>query len=542
MPPVDSPRGAQGACRRLLVLGVAVALAAAGAPVAAAAAPARPLCAPAVSAGASAGAGAFSCDGWVAPAARAGAAATQPPAAALSPAQFHVAYDLPTAARRSQTVAVVIPYGAPTIAGDLATFSSRFGLPSCRPGTGCLRIVNQDGAPGPLPSGNGDWPVEAALGVETVHGICRGCRILLVEARSTLDPDLAAAVDTAARLGANEIAISFFSTETFSEPQYASHYDHPGSVIVAASGDSGYLGSYPNFPASLPTVISAGGTHLSLHRDGSYAGETAWSSSGSGCSSFFSAPTWQAAAAASAGCGDHRALNDVAADGDPATGAAIYTSTAVPSQGGEKGWFQVGGTSLAAPLIAGVFALAGGTPANVSPGATLYAHRAALHDITRGANGACGGTPICQARAGYDGPTGLGTPNGLAAFIAGGSAGLDPRNPRFGAVARLIRTRGASTARIAVANRNPFQLTGIATLRSAFPLHYPNARSARRIVAFGSKSFRVAATGRLTLGFGLSRPQRALLARLGKITLLLTIELRDASGDRATVRQRVALE
>ena len=445
-------------------------------------------------------------------------------------------------------MAVVIPYGAPTIASDLKTFSARFGLPSCQPANGCLRIVNQDGAPGPLPGANGDWPAEAAIGVETVHGICPSCRVLLVEPRSTLDPaDLGAAVDTAARLGANEVAISFFSTETFSDPQYASHYNHPGVVIAVASGEArsggtGYEGDYPNFPASLPTVIAVGGTHLNLHRDGSYAGESAWSSAGSGCSSWFSAPGWQAAAAQAAGCGGSRALADVAADADPDTGAAIYTSTPVPSQRGAKGWFQIGGTSLAAPLIAGVFALAGGTPATVSPGATLYGHRRSLHDVTTGANGACGGKPICQAGPGYDGPTGLGTPNGLAAFNAAGRAGLDPGHPRFGAVTRLIRIRSTNLVRVAVANGNVFPVTGVATLRSASPLHYPQPGSRPGIVAFGTQSFRALAQSRLTLTFRLSTPQRALLARQGRIALRITFDIRDPQGVRAIVRQRLVLE
>lgn len=317
----------------------------------------------------------------------------------------------------------MLPYGGPTIARDLQRFSAQFGLPNCNLASGCLRIVNQNGHSGPLLAANGDWPVEAALSVETVHGICRNCRILFVAANSTTEADLAASVDTAAHLGANEITISFILSESFNDEDWAPHYNHSGVVIVAASGDNGYDVT-PGFPASLPTVVAVGGTHLNLGRNGSYRGESVWNSTGmatgSGCSSQFLAPRWQAADASAAGCGRFRALNDVAADADPATGAAVYTSTPVPVPGGglQSGWFQLGGTSLAAPLIAGVFALAGGTPRGVSPGATLYANHRKLHDVIRGSNGSCGGKPICQAHRGYDGPTGLGTPNGLGAFTA----------------------------------------------------------------------------------------------------------------------------
>lgn len=363
------------------------------------------------------------CAAWVQPASVASVASAGPPQGALTPAEFHRAYGLPTRGRRRQTVAIVTPYGAPTIARDLQTFSLRFGLPRCGVSSRCLRVVNQNGQSSPLPLATGDWPIEGALSVETVHGICPDCRLVLVAATSTDEADLGASVDTAARRGASEIVISFVSLESFNDQDLAPHYNHPGVVIVAASGDNGYDVT-PGFPASAPTVIAVGGTHLNLKRNGSYGGESAWSSSegatGSGCSSQFAAPRWQSTDAAAAGCGTDRATNDVAADGDPATGAAVYTSTPVPvpGHGEQRGWFQLGGTSLAAPLIAGVFALAGGTPRGVSPGATLYAHQRKLHDVTRGSNGSCGGRRICQAQRGYDGPTGIGSPNGLDAFTA----------------------------------------------------------------------------------------------------------------------------
>ena len=85
---------------------------------------------------------------------------------------------------------------------------------------------------------------------------------------------------------------------------------------------------------------------------------------------------------------------------------------------GESGWYQVGGTSLAAPLVAAVYALAGNT-GSIDNGSAPYAYAGtgSLHDVTSGSNGSCSLTTyLCNGAAGYDGPTGVGTPNGTGAF------------------------------------------------------------------------------------------------------------------------------
>jgi subtilase family serine protease len=183
--------------------------------------------------------------------------------------------------------------------------------------------------------------------------------------------------------------------------------------VVVSSGDSGFgldgtLGG-TQFPASLPTVTAVGGTTLTKD-PGSARGwdETAWSGSGSGCSAYFAKPGWQR----DAHCG-MRTVADVAAVADPKTGVAVYDSY-LP--GGLAGWLVVGGTSAAAPLIAGVYALAGNAAQAASP-AYLYAHTRNLYDVTSGSNGTCGvSNYLCNAKHGYDGPTGLGTPDGAGAF------------------------------------------------------------------------------------------------------------------------------
>jgi hypothetical protein len=72
-----------------------------------------------------------------------------------------------------------------------------------------------------------------------------------------------------------------------------------------------------------------------------------------------------------------------------------------------------GGTSVAAPLVAGIYGVNG---AAVSFGHDPYNHKTALFDVTSGTNGNCGGSYLCTGSLSYDGPSGLGTPNGITAF------------------------------------------------------------------------------------------------------------------------------
>ncbi len=331
------------------------------------------------------------------------------------PAQFHGAYQLPAGASTSQTIAIVDAYDDPRIESDLGAYSSTFGLPACTTANGCFRKVNQTGAAGPYPRSDSGWSLEIALDVEVAHATCPNCKILLVEASSNSLANLAAAVNTAAKLGATEISNSYGGAE-FSSEVSDSAYNHPGVAVTVSSGDNGY-GAF-GYPAASPYVIAVGGTTLSLGPENSYGGETVWSGAGSGCSSYLAAPSWQTADPnwALTGCGSKRGVADVAADANPSTGAAVYDTVKYQ---GRSGWFQVGGTSLSAPLIAGVYALAGNAASFSYPASSLYSHQldspATLHDVTSGSNGSCS-TIMCTAGAHYDGPTGVGTPIGVGAF------------------------------------------------------------------------------------------------------------------------------
>jgi subtilase family serine protease len=328
------------------------------------------------------------------------------------PAQFHGAYSLPSTAPNAQTIAIVDAYDDPTAKADLDTFNATFGLPffpSCRSGvtTACFQKVNQAGRASPLPRTNAGWALEISLDVQVAHEICLNCKILLVEARNNAISNLTTAVNTAASLGATVISNSYGGAD--SGPIAA--YNHPGIAITVSSGDGGYG---VQGPASFNTVVAVGGTTLTLGPGNTYGSERVWSGTGSGCSSFNTARVFQKNAAGwpATGCVSKRGVVDVAADADPSTGAAVYDSTPIQ---GRSGWFRVGGTSLAAPLIAGVFALAGNAK-TVNYAARLpYGHAGSLHDVTTGSNGSCA-TTMCKGAIGYDGPTGVGTPKGLSAF------------------------------------------------------------------------------------------------------------------------------
>lgn len=330
-------------------------------------------------------------------------ASSTPPAGSYGPAQFHTGYNLPTTSSSAQTIAIVDAYDDPNIESDLAVYDNQYGLPACTTANGCFRKVDQTGGTR-YPRANSGWALEIALDVETAHEICQNCRILLVEASSNSLANLGAAENEAAALGATVISNSYGGSEYSSETSdEAAYYNHPGIAITVSSGDGGYG---VEFPAASQYVTAVGGTTLTLTSSNAYAGETAWSGSGSGCSAYVAKPSWQS----DGGC-SRRTVADVSADADPSTGAAVYDSVRYQ---GQSGWFRVGGTSLAAPLVGAVYALAGNA-GSVVYGSFPYSQTSSLHDVTSGSNGSCG-SYLCTAGAGYDGPTGLGSPSGTGGF------------------------------------------------------------------------------------------------------------------------------
>ncbi|EST28365.1 hypothetical protein M878_22730 [Streptomyces roseochromogenus subsp. oscitans DS 12.976] len=327
------------------------------------------------------------------------------------PSDLQSAYNLPSSSAGSgRTVAIVDAMDDPNAETDLAAYRSQYGLPACTTANGCFKKVNQTGGT-TYPSADSGWAGEISLDLDMVSAACPQCHILLVEASSTGMADIGTAENKAVALGAKYVSNSFGGTEdpteTTADVQY---FNHPGVAITVSAGDSGYGVQYP---ASSPYVTSVGGTSLS--RAGNTRGwsESVWSNdstdgTGSGCSADEAKPTWQS----DTGCGK-RTVADVSAVADPATGVAVYDTY------GASGWNVYGGTSASSPLIAATYALAGTPTANSYPSSYLYGHRPALNDVTSGSNGTCSTSYLCTAGTGYDGPTGLGTPNGITAFAGG---------------------------------------------------------------------------------------------------------------------------
>ena len=321
--------------------------------------------------------------------------------AGLTPCSLRSAYGLTGATGGAgHTVAIVDAYDNPNAESDLAVYRRAYGLPACTTANGCFRKVNQNGL-SRYPAANTTWAQEISLDLDMVSAICSRCQILLVEATSSKLMDLLTAENRAATMGATVISNSWGFAEFSSERNYDSYFRH-GIPITASTGDSGY-GVW--WPASSPNVTAVGGTTLVRSRTTARGwAETAWSGAGSGCSKYEPKPAFQTDTRCK-----RRTVADVSAIANPKTGVATYNTYQ------RSGWLVFGGTSVGAPIIAAVYALAGNGKTISTPG-HAYAHRRAFSGTSAGSNGKCGGTYLCTAVTGYDGPTGLGTPKGTGGF------------------------------------------------------------------------------------------------------------------------------
>jgi Ricin-type beta-trefoil lectin domain len=373
-------------------------------------------------------------------AAGAAGAAAAPAGDGYGPASLQSAYKLPSSTAGSgQTVALIDAYDDPDAASDLATYRSDWGLPAC--GTGCFEKVGQTGSATSLPAASGStgWATEESLDIDMVAAICPLCHIILVEADSPSTASLGTAVNTAVSLGADFVSNSYGGSESSSDLSAdTSYYHHPGVAITASAGDGGYGVEYP---ASSQYVTAVGGTSLSTSSSTRGWTETVWGTTaggegtGSGCSTVEPKPAWQT----DTGC-TRRTNNDVAAVADPNTGVAVYDTY------DQSGWLEVGGTSAASPIIAAVYALGGTPAAGTYPASYPYAHTSSLFDVTSGADGSCTTAYFCTAQAGYDGPTGLGTPDGTTAFAAGSASSGGAGPVTSGISGKCLDDYAASTA------------------------------------------------------------------------------------------------
>lgn len=416
-----------------------------------------------------------------------------------SPSDLEALYNFSNAGGGGQTVGIVDWYDDSTITNDLNAFDQQYGFAPETPSS--FEVLNENGRTAPLPStdaSSGSSSIETSLDVEAVRAACAQCKIVLVEANQPKNSDIASAENTAVAAGAKIVSNSFGSPEADSsgtptfDQSTINAFNHPGVAILASTGDDGWYSwdfvnnssgpapfSVANFPSTLPSVVSVGGTFVGVtssnqraegvwNENGAGDSGSATGATGGGCSELFYAPGWQShmKGYSNAGCNGSRLDADVSAIGDPATGFDYYDTDLTSG----AGWGTVGGTSLASPFIAGMWADAGGPKGIPYPGLTLYAnaatHPSAVHDITYGAdlydgssiyqqgsNAFCGGantsdcltsavlngqnpnafgylldcswdsngnlvahTGQCDAERGFDGPSGIGTPNGLTLF------------------------------------------------------------------------------------------------------------------------------
>jgi subtilase family serine protease len=290
------------------------------------------------------------------------------------------------------------------------------------------------------------------MDAEMVSAVCPKCSILVVEANSEDINDLAAAVNVAAaQPGVVAIANSYGVPEV-GHGNLASSYSHPGIAITAGSGDNGFPAG-PQIPAAFSTVVAVGGTTLQTARNARGWSESVWNqlnnsdaaspgAGGSGCSAVVSKPSWQQ----DKGCAG-RTISDVAFDADSYSSPAAFYYTITDPQG-NAGWQEWGGTSVGAPAVAAIYALAtnrasdpsslyaasgGLNPVNdgstngpryydgscVPPARQSFTNTAVTESVLRGTSSLRGLAPyLCTATNGYNGPAGNGTPNGTSAFSA----------------------------------------------------------------------------------------------------------------------------
>ncbi len=330
-----------------------------------------------------------------------------PMVAGWAPIDIETAYKLPIGQGAGQLVAIVDAFDNPNVASDLAAYRTEFGL-----GTANFTKYNETGQTSNYPPGDTGWGVEIDLDVEMVSAACPKCSIALIENNGN-NSDFETAEQTAVNLGAHIVSNSWICYDSIDcgDPSLSNYFAAPGVQYLAASGDAGYNNN--GAPEALANVVSVGGTDL--HKTGSSYYETVWPDAGGGCSNNGSGagvtkPAWQHDPSCS-----YRTDSDVSAVADD---VAEYDSY------GYGGWFTVGGTSVASPINAGVYGLAGNASTQTAGekfwSESRNATRRHLNYVKSGNDGSCGGSYLCTAGTHqfhtYSGPGGWGTPERTGAY------------------------------------------------------------------------------------------------------------------------------
>lgn len=386
---------------------------------------------------------------------------SRPPPDSMTPADVVNAYNLPTTASASGAVVAIVDLPSTNAMLDVNTYRAYFGipaLPACPvdssgvpapAGVACFARVGADGTVNSLSATNCPGSSqETSLDIEMVSAVCPDCSIVVVEspnADTSLDQMSAIAAPPSCPggvVGASAVSTSWGGPEGAHDDD--SPFACPSILTLTSAGDSGYMleddvtgKGAADFPASSPYVLAVGGTTLTPSSELVWDDDGMWGGGGSttsGCSREFAMPSYQTASGFAFGPCKMRASNDVSAAAEWYSGGggaiAVYN-------GDSGGWSVVTGTSASSPLVAGIMVRLG--LGGKDQHALFYANGGAFHDITTGNDdsaGICGGTVMCTAGTQWDGPSGLGSPNGTRLLaLAGGTlepepdAGVDSGSP-----------------------------------------------------------------------------------------------------------------
>ncbi|WP_371671935.1 S53 family peptidase [Streptomyces sp. NBC_00289] len=394
--------------------------------------------------------------------------------------QLRAAYGAGKYTGKGVRVAITDAYASPTIAYDAATYAKKHGDAGWK--TGQLTQVLPDGYTKTEECGAAGWYGEETLDVEAVHAVAPDAHVTYVGGASCYDDDL---LDSLSKVVddhlADIVSNSWGDIEANQTPDLAAAYDQvfqfgavEGIGFYFSSGDNGDEVANTGVkqvdtPANSAWVTAVGGTSLAVGKGDKYLWETGWgtqkaalsddgkswtsfpgaftSGAGGGTSKTVAEPFYQkgvvpnALATANSATGN-RVVPDISAIADPNTGFKVGQTQTFPDGSAQYSEYRIGGTSLAAPVIAAVQALAqearGGKAIGfANPSIYSKYGTKAYHDVTDNPTGSglavarvdfanafdaadglltsvrsLGKDSSLKAVKGYDDVTGVGTPAG----------------------------------------------------------------------------------------------------------------------------------
>ena len=305
----------------------------------------------------------------------------------------------------SETIVLVDAYDDPSASSDIKTFDAEWGLSNT--------TFTKQYASGTKPA-NGcasGWELEEALDIQWAHAMAPKAKIVLMEAASSADTDMYAAVMAAGAYiethgGKGEVSMSWGGAEWSTEGIYDVDFlAFPDVVFLASAGDSNSV----SYPSASPWVVSVGATQINRNSSGNYTkqvGTKDCNSADSGCgggkSVYEAIPSYQSGV--SGVVGSARGTPDIASDSSANSPVWVYDSSCY------GGWIEVYGTSVASPTVAGIINRAGTFSVDSATELTeIYNNRTNTADYTDITSGSCGSH---SAKSGYDLCTGVGVVKG----------------------------------------------------------------------------------------------------------------------------------